>query len=177
MPMVIDCPSCNRKLNVPESLLGQMVKCPTCGATFAASNQGPALPPSPPEPSSTPWQAPPEPAAPPSRRDRYDEDDEFPRRRRRHLQAHRGPLILVLGILAVVPIHGWSLSLILGPIAWILGNNDLAEMRAGRMDREGESMTNAGRICGMIATILSIVGLCGCGLFFLIMFAGAAASR
>jgi hypothetical protein len=40
MPMVIDCPSCNRKLNVPESLLGQVVKCPSCAATFAAATTG-----------------------------------------------------------------------------------------------------------------------------------------
>jgi len=61
-----------------------------------------------------------------------------------------------LGILAIVP-HGFHL--ILGPIAWILGNNDLREMREGRMDREGESQTNIGRILGMVATILGLVGL------------------
>jgi hypothetical protein len=56
-----------------------------------------------------------------------------------------------------------------------MGNNDLAEIRAGRMDPEGESSTNAGRICGMIATILGIIGLvCGCGAFIFIMILGAA---
>ncbi|MBI1903905.1 MAG: hypothetical protein HYS13_22620 [Planctomycetia bacterium] len=33
-------------------------------------------------------------------------------------------------------------------------------MAAGRMDRSGEGMTQAGRICGMIATIIMIVELC-----------------
>ena len=39
-----------------------------------------------------------------------------------------------------------------------LGNGDLKEMDAGAMDPSGRSTTNAGRICGMIATILMIVG-------------------
>jgi hypothetical protein len=37
MSTVIDCPSCRRKLNVPPSLQGQLVKCPTCAATFDAA--------------------------------------------------------------------------------------------------------------------------------------------
>jgi hypothetical protein len=41
-----------------------------------------------------------------------------------------------------------------------MGNNDLAEMRAGRMDPEGEGLTNAGRICGIIGTILMVVAGC-----------------
>lgn len=44
--------------------------------------------------------------------------------------------------------------LVLGPIAWIMGNSDLAAMAAGRMDPEGESETRMGRNCGMIATII-----------------------
>jgi hypothetical protein len=66
-------------------------------------------------------------------------------------------VILVPGILSLV-----MAGPILGPIAWIMGNSDLKEIRAGRMDPEGESQTNAGRICGMIATILSISGLVLC---------------
>jgi len=56
---------------------------------------------------------------------------------------------------------------ILGPIAWIMGNNDLKGIRAGQMDPEGESLTNIGRILGMVATILTIVAvvlICGFGL-------------
>jgi len=43
-------------------------------------------------------------------------------------------------------------------MAWVMGNTDLREMRAGRMDREGEQTTNAGRICGMIGSILFLMG-------------------
>jgi hypothetical protein len=69
------------------------------------------------------------------------------------MKSHRGTLILVFGILGL---------LICGPLgiaAWIMGGNDLKEMDAGTMDPAGRGNTNAGKICGMIATILMIVGL------------------
>jgi hypothetical protein len=47
-------------------------------------------------------------------------------------------------------------------MSWIMGNNDLQEIRAGRMNREGEGQTNAGRICGIIGTVLNALGCC-CG--------------
>ncbi len=36
MPTIIDCPSCSRKLQVPDALLGQQVRCPTCTSVFEA---------------------------------------------------------------------------------------------------------------------------------------------
>jgi len=88
----------------------------------------------------------------------------------RHVEPHRGQMILILGILSL-----FVANLILGPIAWIMGSNDLKKMRAGQMDRSGESNTNTGRICGMIGTLLGAVGICclvgvfglGLGGFFL----------
>ena len=62
-------------------------------------------------------------------------------------------MILVLGILGLV---------ICGPLgiaAWIMGNGDLKEMDAGTMDPSGRGTTQAGKICGMIATILMAIGL------------------
>ena len=38
------------------------------------------------------------------------------------------------------------------------------------MDRTGEGMTHAGRICGMIATILGILGSCGAVVWMIVMF-------
>ena len=69
------------------------------------------------------------------------------------MEQHRGTLILILGILGLV------LCQLLGPFAWVMGKNDLEKMAAGQMDPEGEGMTKAGKICGMIATILIVVGL------------------
>ena len=65
-------------------------------------------------------------------------------------------MILAFGIIALVM---GGIGLILGPIAWFMGNADLREMRAGRMDPSGESQTNTGRILGMIATLLHGIGL------------------
>ena len=66
---------------------------------------------------------------------------------------HRGVLILVLGILGIV------CCFICGIVAWVMGNNDLQAMAAGRMDREGQGLTQAGKICGMIGVILAIIAL------------------
>lgn len=63
------------------------------------------------------------------------------------VKPHRGPVVLTLGILGIVP------CFICGIVAWVLANSDLREMRAGRMDPAGEGMTRAGKICG-------IVGIC-----------------
>lgn len=46
-----------------------------------------------------------------------------------------------------------------GIIAWVMGARDLKEMDAGRMDPSGRETTKAGKICGMIATILACVAL------------------
>jgi hypothetical protein len=84
-----------------------------------------------------------------------------------NLAPHRGTAVLVLGIL------GLAVCLICGIIAWVMGKNDLAEMDAGRMDPTGRGLTNAGKICGMISVILTIVVL---GIYLLVfLFAGAAA--
>ncbi|MFM7296068.1 MAG: hypothetical protein ACKO4Q_02470 [Planctomycetota bacterium] len=39
-----------------------------------------------------------------------------------------------------------------------MGNTDLKEMAAGTMDPTGQGMTNAGKICGIIGTVLTILG-------------------
>ncbi|MBX3402501.1 MAG: hypothetical protein KF699_03715 [Phycisphaeraceae bacterium] len=70
-----------------------------------------------------------------------------------HLQPHRGAIILTLGILSLV------ICAILGIFAWVMANNDLRLMNAGQMDPSGRGITQAGKICGMIGTILMCVGL------------------
>lgn len=77
---------------------------------------------------------------------------------------HRGVLILIFGIL------GLFFCVIFGIAAWIMGNTDLKEMEAGRMDPSGIGLTQAGRILGMIAVALLAVGL----VFFLIFVVFAA---
>ena len=60
--------------------------------------------------------------------------------------------MLVLGIM------GLLVCVICGIVAWVMGNNDLGEMAGGRMDRSGEGMTRAGKICGIISVILACLG-------------------
>lgn len=69
------------------------------------------------------------------------------------LAPHRGTVVLVLGILGLV-----TGCFICGIIAWVMGNNDLKQMAAGTMDKSGEGLTKAGKICGMINVILVIIG-------------------
>ena|SRR5438552_10592021 len=177
MPETIDCPKCQRKLRVPEELMGQAVQCPTCGAMFTAATPAPARPTGPVFTEETPWeQRAREKKAPPyipahevegQVPEGYGNWERFPRRRLDALP-HRGALILTLGILSLV-ICGF-----LGPVAWIMGNNDLKEIKSGRMDREGEGLTQAGRICGIIATIFMVVGcVFYCAIFGMMGMGGA----
>ena len=71
----------------------------------------------------------------------------------RGVAAHRGILILVLGILGLV------ICFIIGIFAWTMGNQDLREMAAGRMDPSGEGLTKAGKICGMVSVLLAVGSL------------------
>src|SRR5262245_10868443 len=66
---------------------------------------------------------------------------------------HRGGLILALGLLGFI-VNCPIFSL----LAWTMGSRDLAEMRLGRMDRSGEGLTEAGRILGMIHSLLWVIG-------------------
>lgn len=86
-------------------------------------------------------------------------------------------MILAFGLISLL-----SGMIVFGIIAWVMGNSDLEEIRAGRMDPEGEGMTQAGRIMGMISTILFVVGILGCCGFYGCMFVffgavGAAANN
>lgn len=154
MPIQIACPTCSRQLRVPDNLIGQMVKCPSCQNTFVASvEEGP-----PPQREESYQEEErivrrePREDRPSRRRHDDDYDDDRPSRRR--YEPHRGTLILILGILSLT-----GLGMITGIPAWIMGNADMEKIRNGTMDPTGESSTNIGRILGMVSTILGLVGL------------------
>ncbi len=67
------------------------------------------------------------------------------------MKPHRGTTILVLGILSLLCCG------LLGIPAWLMGNADLKEMAAGTMDPAGQGTTNAGKICGIIGTVIAIL--------------------
>ena len=85
------------------------------------------------------------------------------------VRPHRGVLILVFGIVGVL------CCVIFGILAWVLGNADLREMDAGRMDPSGRGLTQAGKICGIISVILWVVSLV-VSLFWIIVGAGRSVS-
>ncbi len=82
----------------------------------------------------------------------------------------RGTMILVFGILGLV------LCMPLGIVAWVMGNGDLKEMDAGRMDDSGRGLTQVGKILGMVSVILTIIGVAIWLLMVFLMVGAAAAS-
>jgi hypothetical protein len=180
MAQLLACPECAKHLQVPEELLGKKVQCPECKHNFIAALPEVEIAPVPkarPEPptSKTPsWEQKKqddEDDDKSDRRQRRDQDDDDrPRRRRAPRYApHRGGMILAFGIIGLV-----TLIPIFGILAWIMGNSDMRAIREGRMDPEGESMTNVGRILGIIGTILAVLGILSfCGFFGCVFMFGA----
>lgn len=84
----------------------------------------------------------------------------------RYPEDSQAVLVLVLGILGLV------FCQVLGPFAWSIGNTELAAIQAGRRPPENRGMASAGRILGIIGTVL--LGLVLVGVVFAI-FAGVIA--
>lgn len=91
------------------------------------------------------------------RKDDDDDDeylvDDYDDHRRGAIKAHRGTLIMVFGIIGLVMCSGFGIA------AYLMGKNDLREIRAGRMDAEGESMTNVGYVLGIVSSIIFCIQL------------------
>jgi hypothetical protein len=68
---------------------------------------------------------------------------------------HRGVLVLVFGILGIVCCFAFGIA------AWVMGNGDIAEMDAGRMDPSGRGLTLAGKIVGIVSVALAILSTIG----------------
>ncbi|MFB9315636.1 hypothetical protein [Nocardioides plantarum] len=61
--------------------------------------------------------------------------------------------VLVLGILGLV------LCQVLSPVAWVLGGRTLREIDASGGRYGGRGTVNAGRICGIVGTIILVLSL------------------
>ncbi|HEY7152599.1 MAG TPA: MJ0042-type zinc finger domain-containing protein [Gemmataceae bacterium] len=113
MNSTISCPSCQRTLRVPESLLGQAVKCPSCSHSFTApENLEETAPRRVAAPLPKDEDDEPRPSKRSRRDDEYDDDyEEAPRRRRRRDKPSKvqaiGIMTLIGGILALL--YGLSL--------------------------------------------------------------------
>ncbi len=71
----------------------------------------------------------------------------------------KGQTVMIVGIISL-----FCFGIILGPVAWVMGNNVLRESG----DEAEKNQANIGRICGIVATILNILGI----LFYILVFAG-----
>jgi hypothetical protein len=78
---------------------------------------------------------------------------QFPTDPTRYPEASQATTVLVLGILGIV-ICG-----VLGPFAWSMGNKELAAIDAGRRPPENRGTANAGRILGIVGTVLLGLGI------------------
>ena len=72
----------------------------------------------------------------------------------------QGTTILVLGILSLVVCQ------VLGPVAWVMGSNAIKEIDAAGGSAPNRSQVQAGRICGIIASVLVILALVSVVLIF-----------
>ncbi|MEV0612620.1 DUF4190 domain-containing protein [Nonomuraea sp. NPDC050404] len=81
-----------------------------------------------------------------------------------------GATILVLGILSLVVCQ------ILGPFAWSMGNKALQEIDASGQHYENRGQIQAGKICGIISSVMMIATIGGMLLFVAIALMGGAFS-
>ena len=78
------------------------------------------------------------------------------------VEHRQGTAVLVLGILSLV------VCSVIGPIAWSLGNRTLREIDAAPAGYfRNRAHVVAGRICGIIATILLVLTIFFIGIFFI----------
>jgi uncharacterized Tic20 family protein len=66
----------------------------------------------------------------------------------------QGTTILVLGVLSIVLGLSCGVGFLIGPVAWVMGNNAVAEIDADPAAYTNRGMVQAGRICGIVASAL-----------------------
>src|SRR4051794_1615043 len=115
MPSIVNCPSCDRQLRVPDGLVGQKVKCPTCATLFLADEEPP------PRPSRRGSPPPDDVPDRPSRRrpeDEYEEDDDRPSRRRPAAKPGKAQAVAVMMLIGGIFAVKLSLGLAVGTLGY-----------------------------------------------------------
>ena len=79
-----------------------------------------------------------------------------------YVEAHRAQLVLTFAILAFP-----TLCPVFSILAWSMGQRDLHKMQLGRMDRSGWDLTQAGRILGILFTVVW-PAIAGIGFYLLV---------
>ena len=91
---------------------------------------------------------------------------QFPSDSGSYPEASQATTALVLGIIGLVVCQ------FLGPVAWVMGNNELAAIDAGRRAPENRGTANAGRILGIISTVLLAIGVAIAVIIVVLFIAG-----
>lgn len=94
-------------------------------------------------------------------------DPQFPTDPNQYPEQSQATTVLVMGILGLI------LCGILAPFAWVMGNKELAAIDSGIRSPENRSTANAGRILGIVGTVLLAIGLIVGIFFFLFVFIAA----
>ena len=165
MPVEFNCPHCGKLLRTPDGSEGQSGRCPHCQSVMQIPEQAPQTY-FPPDPQST-----------------YQPKPVFD-----GLQ-HRGQTVITFGILSfTLPLLSLAsicccpfIPLILGVAglglaipAWLMGQADLAKIRAGQMDPAGYQLTQTGMIMGMVGCGVSALAVIVGMVFVLAIIADAA---
>ena len=83
---------------------------------------------------------------------------------------HQAVTVLILGILGLV------LCQLISPFAWVMGNRVVGEIDASGGQLGGRSTANAGRICGIVGTVLFGLGLLFAVVVIIVAVAGVSTS-
>ena len=77
----------------------------------------------------------------------------FPQESTAYTEASQASTALVLGIVGLVCCQ------VLGIVAWVMANNELEGIKAGRRNPQNEGTATAARIIGIIGTVLLGLGI------------------
>lgn len=66
---------------------------------------------------------------------------------------------MVIGILSIVLTLSCGIGVLLGPVAWVMGNTAIAEIDRDPLAYNNRSTVQAGRICGIVTTCLLILAI------------------
>jgi hypothetical protein len=160
MATVTRCPSCDRALQVPDELLGQEVRCPSCQATFIASATAPAAPPPLPAPAEPQLELPPREPLPrfrPEDRREYDtddyDDDDYDRPRRRRGSRADARAAVSGPATALMVVGGLAIATSMLVLVLVLAGAHMP----GRFNKNDPALNGLSAVIGIVWSIVILV--------------------
>ncbi|MDH4169857.1 MAG: hypothetical protein OEW42_09735 [Acidimicrobiia bacterium] len=74
-------------------------------------------------------------------------------------ESSQATLAMVLGIVSLAGGLSCGIPILVAPVAWIIGQQEITAIDAQRRDPTKRGQANAGRVMGIIGTILLILGI------------------